>query len=80
MKRLTVLYFAVLREQRGLASESLTTQAGTAADLYGELRTRHSFTLPAESLRAALNGDFAPWTAELRDGDDVAFLPPVSGG
>jgi molybdopterin converting factor subunit 1 len=80
MKTLKVLYFAVLREQRGLAEEILTTTAPTAAELYAELRARHRFTLPAECLRAALNAQFAPWTAELRDGDELAFIPPVAGG
>jgi molybdopterin synthase sulfur carrier subunit len=80
MKTLRVLYFAMLREQRGLSAETLATAAATAAELYAELRARHHFTLPAESLRAALNEEFAPWTAELRDGDVVAFIPPVSGG
>lgn len=80
MKTLKVLYFAVLREQRGLAEEILTTTAPTAAELYAELRARHQFTLPEECLRAALNAQFAPWTAELRDGDELAFIPPVAGG
>jgi molybdopterin converting factor subunit 1 len=80
MRTLRVHYFAVLREQRGLAEESLSTGAATAADLYEELRARHGFTLAAEFLRAAVNEEFVPWGAALRDGDAVAFLPPVAGG
>jgi molybdopterin converting factor subunit 1 len=80
MKTLRVSYFAILRDQRGLSEESLATAAATAAELYEELRSRHRFTLPRECVRAALNGEFAPWTAELRDGDALAFLPPVAGG
>lgn len=32
------------------------------------------------SVSAAVNADFSRMTAQLRDGDEVAFLPPVSGG
>jgi molybdopterin converting factor subunit 1 len=80
MTRLRVQYFAILRDQRGLAEESLSTGAGSAAELYEELRTRHGFTLAAGHLRAAVNEEFVPWNAALRDGDAVAFLPPVAGG
>ena len=80
MKRVRVRYFAVLREQRGLAEERLETQALTAGEIYAELRARHGFTLPAERIRAALNDEFAAWDATVRDGDALAFIPPVAGG
>jgi len=51
-----------------------------ARQLYEELRERHGFTLRRESLRLAVNGEFAAWERPLADGDEVAFLPPVSGG
>ena len=79
-KTVRVRYFAILREQRGLDEEAVATGASTAAELYGELRALHRFTLPAERLRVAVNGDFAPWSAPVRDGDALAFLPPVAGG
>jgi molybdopterin converting factor subunit 1 len=79
-KRIRVQYFALLREQRGLAQESLVTEAATAGDLYEELRARHGFTLPQARLRAAVNDEFAPWTAPLSEGDALVFLPPVAGG
>lgn len=80
MKQVYVTYFAILREQRGLDEEKVSTAALTAADLYQELRGRHRFTLPAERVRAAINDDFAPPTAVLREGDRVVFIPPVAGG
>ena len=75
-----VRYFAILREERGREEESLTPGAGTAAELYRELRERFSFSLSAERLRVACNGDFVPWSHSLRDGDLVVFIPPVAGG
>src|SRR5690606_33549185 len=79
-KRVTVEYFAVLREQRAVASETVATSARTARDLYEELRQRHGFALEAGRLRVAVNGDFAPWERELADGDRLVFIPPVAGG
>ena len=32
------------------------------------------------AVSAAVNAEFAPMATEIHDGDDVAFLPPVSGG
>lgn len=80
MPKLTIQYFAILREQRGLAREQLDTSAATPATLYDELRTRHGFTLPSDRIRAAVNGDFAPSDSPLRDNDEVTFIPPVAGG
>ncbi len=78
--RLHIQYFALLREQRGLESETLETAAPTPAALYAELAQNHGFTLPASALQVALNDDFASWSAPLSPGDSVAFLPPVAGG
>jgi molybdopterin converting factor subunit 1 len=79
-KTVRVRYFAILREQRGLDEEAVATGASTAAEVYEELRARHRFTLPPGRLRVAINDDFAPWAAEVGDGDTLAFLPPVAGG
>jgi molybdopterin converting factor subunit 1 len=80
MKTVTVQYFAILREQRGLTQEEFATAASTPAALYDELRARHGFTLPAERVRAAVNDEFVASAAPLRDGDRVVFIPPVAGG
>lgn len=80
MITLHVQYFAILREQRGLTQETLTTSAVTPTALYEELRARHAFTLPADRVRAAVNDDFVLATHPLRDGDRLVFIPPVAGG
>ena len=79
-KSVHVSYFAILREQRGLGTEEVSTDAATAADLYEELRARHGFTLPGSRVRVAVNDDFQPWAFAVRDGDSLAVLPPVAGG
>jgi molybdopterin synthase catalytic subunit len=73
--------FARLREQAGTETERLELPAGSSlADAYDTLRLRHP-TLPERSgVRAALNFEFNDWTAKVADGDEVAFIPPVSGG
>lgn len=75
-----IQYFAVLREQRGLAEETIATEAATPGELYAQLRVRHGFTLAPEMVRAAVNGGFAPMDRQLAAGDTVVFIPPVAGG
>jgi sulfur-carrier protein len=77
---LRVLYFASMRDQAGTDAEVVTSSAGDASGLFAELRARHGFTLDETRLRVAINGSFAPWRQALRDGDEIVFLPPVSGG
>jgi sulfur-carrier protein len=77
---LNVQYFAILREQRGLSQETLTTAAASPAAVYDELRARHQFTLPADRIRAAVNDAFVDSNVSLRDGDRIVFIPPVAGG
>lgn len=81
MPKVHVQYFAMLREQRGLAEETLVTSAASPAALYRELQSKHRFSLPVARMRAAVNDDFVPVeTVALREGDRVAFIPPVAGG
>jgi molybdopterin converting factor subunit 1 len=80
VKRVTVRYFAVLREQRGLEEERVETTAATAAEVYEELRRTHRLALPAGSLRVAVNHEFKEWGEVIRDGDTLAFIPPFAGG
>src|SRR5260370_16270579 len=59
----------------------LTATAGSSmADSYEALRLRHPALPDRSGVRAALNFEFSDWTAKVADGDEVAFIPPVSGG
>ena len=51
-----------------------------AAELYAELRARHSFQLAPAQLKVALNAEFSDWHGALKHGDTVVFIPPVAGG
>ena len=72
----TVCYFGLLAERRGLTEERLTTAATTPAALFAELELGVSIS----GMRAAVNDEFVPWDHPLNDGDSVALLPPMSGG
>jgi molybdopterin synthase sulfur carrier subunit len=81
-----VLYFARLREQVGCGEEMLPLPAGVA-DL-GALRTHLAARggawaeAMAETrlVRAAVNRDMADAVTTVKDGDEIAFFPPVTGG
>jgi len=79
-RTITVRYFAVLRERRGTDSEVVQTSATTAAGLYAELRARHDLGLDSSLVRFAVDGDFVSDDHPLRDGAEVALIPPVAGG
>ena len=77
----TVRCFATLREV-AVDRTTLTLAAGAVvADAWAELAGAHPGLAPHRPfVRAARNGAYAGWDAALEDGDQVAFLPPVSGG
>ncbi|MBA3856388.1 MAG: molybdopterin synthase sulfur carrier subunit [Cyanobacteria bacterium PR.3.49] len=79
-KTVRVDYFALLKEQRGLASENLETRSSTVLELYEELQKRHGFSLKHSSVAVALNDEFADWSEKLTERDKVVFIPPVAGG
>lgn len=79
-KTITVQYFALLREARGVAQETLQTTAETPLALYQELQKQYQFPLETNSLRVAVNEAFAAWDSPLNPQDVVVFIPPVAGG
>ncbi len=79
-KTVSIQYYAVFREQRGLSSESRVTCARTLRELYAELKSAHGFSLPQERVQVAVGDEFADWDAELLENSAVVFIPPVAGG
>jgi molybdopterin converting factor subunit 1 len=78
----TVRLFARLREIAGAPDVHLELRDGaTVRDAWNTLVQRHTgMTAFTSSVSCAVNEDYSRMTATLRDGDEVAFLPPVSGG
>lgn len=79
-RQVNVRYFALLREQAGRGGEALQTEARTPQELYAQLQRERGLKLAPKFLRVAVNDEFGDWQQPLRDGDTVAFLPPVAGG
>jgi len=76
-----IRFFARLREQAGVETEGIEVAPdSTLTDVYAALRGKHSALPELGSVRAALNQEFADWNATVAEGDEVAFIPPVSGG
>lgn len=78
--KVTVCYFAMLREKAGTSEEAVETTATTAQELFEELRVRHDFPCGSESLKVAVDQEMTDWSTPLQAGQTISFIPPVSGG
>src|ERR1700734_659842 len=80
--RVTVLFFGVLKEMLASESQTLDLPQGATVDAvlghFRELMPRQPKLW--STLAVAVNQSYAPSSCLLRDGDEVALLPPVSGG
>ena len=80
--RVTVRLFARLRDLAG-SGELVREVAGPATiqsvwkDLVGEIPALADYE---RTMSVALNADYSRMSAAVQEGDEVAFLPPVSGG
>jgi molybdopterin converting factor subunit 1 len=77
-----VLFFGKLKELVGGAEQSVELRSGaTIAELFERFANQKpELASFRSSVVASRNQEFAPWTTVLEPGDEVAFLPPVSGG
>ena len=86
MISLRLVYLARLREAFASSGETLTMEADqpTVKDVLNELRARGepwSYELAeGRAVRIAVNHDMASEKTTLRDNDELAFFPPVTGG
>lgn len=77
-----VLFFGQLKEITGVAQEETDLSDGARVE---DLFERYGRRFPKladfrASIAASVNQEYAAWRAPLTNGDEVAFLPPVSGG
>ena len=80
--RVTVRFFARLRDIAGASELARDIAPGaTIGAVWRELVGEFPDLAPYErSISSAVNADYARMDDVVRDGDEVAFLPPVSGG
>lgn len=82
--KISVRYFASVREALGQSGESVETSACDLGALRDELAARggayaHSLAR-GKAVRVALDQVMSEESAPLREGSEVAFFPPVTGG
>ena len=80
--RIRVLFFAVVRERLRSDGEEIELPAGTTVGrMVDALALRHDALVGLRRhLQIARNGQVVPLDTVLTDGDEVALIPPVSGG
>lgn len=75
---LQVRYFASLRDRMGRAGDTIDdVNAVSIAEIWA--RVSGNKPLPANTL-VAVNMEYAGLDRQVKDGDEVAFFPPVTGG
>ncbi len=82
MNKITLLFFATIRDRAGMRSTEIEVPDGTTI---GGLKDRiaqdyPALKVPLESAVIAVNREFAHEDAVVPDNAEVAFFPPVSGG
>ncbi len=80
MKNLTILFFGQLKTTWNNSQLQWQTSCDTIECLYAELLQTAADTPFKDSIKVAINDDFAQWQSPISDGDTIAFLPPASGG
>ena len=84
--KVKVVFFAALREQLGISTEEIDLPAGvsTVAGLRNHLVQRGGAwqTVLADKrlVKVAVNQDMAQGGSAFKQGDEIAFFPPVTGG
>ena len=81
---ITVLFFAQVREEIGRTQIQLTDRTNMTTE---SIRQQLSITdtswqqaLEKDNLLVAVNQTLSDWETSVRDGDEIAFFPPITGG
>ena len=79
-QQVRVRLFASLREGAGWSEQLVTPAPGALTPLALWHQLGLGASAPPAGIRVALNQQFASWDTPLTAGDELAFLPPISGG
>ncbi|PCJ18849.1 MAG: molybdopterin converting factor subunit 1 [Gammaproteobacteria bacterium] len=78
--KVTIKYFAAMRECCEKSEEILETDAETPQQLFEQICTLYPITLAMDTLKVAVNEFYVDFDTPLSDNDTVVFIPPVAGG
>jgi molybdopterin converting factor subunit 1 len=78
--QIKVLYFAQLADLAGKTEETRELSDSSPAALYEQVREAYNFPHTFKQLQVAINHELSAHETELKDGDNIAFLPPMTGG
>jgi|ERR1700761_9282206 molybdopterin synthase sulfur carrier subunit len=80
--RLNVLFFGRLKDAIGHSQESIEIAPNSRIeDVFAQCAARYpGLAEHRTAIAVSRNREFAAWSTPLQSGDEVAFLPPVSGG
>ena len=78
--QIQILYFAQLADLAGKTEESRTLSEPSPAALYESLKAEYAFPHTFTQLQVAINHELSAHATALKDGDSIAFLPPMTGG
>lgn len=78
--RITLRCFAAVREALGTEQKQLELPVGTSVEGLRQRLIKEAPALARVPVAFAVNRDYARAETVLRDGDEVAFIPPISGG
>ena len=75
-----VLYFAQLADLAGKTEETTELTSSSPEALYEKVKADYNFPHSFTQLQVAINHELSAHQTELKDGDEIAFLPPMTGG
>ena len=78
--KVQVLGFGIAKDIFGKSILNIEMQSNTIADLKGMLETNYPELKKLSSYMIAVNNEYASHQLVLKEGDEIAIIPPVSGG
>jgi len=78
--QIKLLYFAQLAELAGKTEEQRQVTSESPAELYAQLQQEYGFPHAFDAIQVAINHQLSAHQAVLQDGDEITFLPPMTGG
>lgn len=78
--QIQILYFAQLADLADKTQETRQVDDPSPAALYAELKEAYHFPHDYSQLQVAINHQLSAHATALKDGDSIAFLPPMTGG